>query len=357
MTNKEKDYSIKGGNKLKFITRLDYLENLSQYSKTELKETEEKYKLETKENEKYNKQKIEEIDKKHDKMFKTILSKKGEMAKFLNNFLDLKETIKEENLVQCPTEIITKNYKGKYMDILYKFKQIPIYFLVEHQSTVDKGMLERMATYVQGIMHKEKNYGCGLYPIVVPIVVYTGIQTWNVKTKFLEKQYQIKNYEKYQISWFYNLITVQDFTFEELEEKKTLFSSFMIIEKCKNKIQLTSQIEKMIKTIENEEDKKVLVEIIENIIVSQLGEETTNKMLKEVKKKEEISMSPLTKMLFDLELKGEKRGERRGEKRGITETIKKTAQKMLQKNMQIQDIEEITGLTKEEIRKIEKCLS
>ncbi len=338
---------------MKFVTRLDYLENLVQYSKIVLKETEEKYKLEAKENPKYNKQKVEEIDKKHDKMFKTILSRKSEMANFLNDFLNLKECIKEEQLEQCPTEFITKRYKNRYTDILYKLKQIPIYFLVEHQSSVDKDMLERIGVYVQEIMRKEKNYECGLYPIVVPIVVYTGIQTWNAKTKFSEKQYQIKNYEKYQINWSYNLITVQDFGFKELVEKKTLFSSFMIIEKCKNKTELIIQIEEIIQTIEKKEEKKILTEIIENIIASQLGEETTDKILEKINNKEEMCMSPVTKMLFDLELKSEKRGEIRG----ITKTIKRTAEKMLQKNMKIQDIEEITGLTKEEIRKIEKCIS
>ena len=55
-------------------------------------------------------------------------------------------------------------------------------------------------------------------------------------------------------------------------------------------------------------------------------------------------MSPLTKMLFDLEIKGERKG------------IIKTAQKMLQKKMKMQDIEEITGLSKEEIKKLEKCV-
>ena len=78
-------------------------------------------------------------------------------------------------------------------------------------------------------------------------------------------------------------------------------------------------------------------------------------------------MSPLTKMLLDLEIEGEKRekvgrekgkkeGKREGKKEGNTETIIKTAQKMLQKKMQIQDIEEITGLSKEEIEKLEKCV-
>lgn len=63
-------------------------------------------------------------------------------------------------------------------------------------------------------------------------------------------------------------------------------------------------------------------------------------------------MSPLTRMFLDLEIKSE----RKGELKGIKETIRKTAQKMLQKNMEIQDIQEITGLTKEEIEKLEKCM-
>lgn len=59
-------------------------------------------------------------------------------------------------------------------------------------------------------------------------------------------------------------------------------------------------------------------------------------------------MSPLTRMFLDLEIKSERKGESKG--------IKRTAQKMLEKNMKIQDIEEITGLTKEEIEKLEKCM-
>lgn len=329
---------------MKFITRTDYLEYLTKYPKIMLKDKEEKYKLESKENKKYNKQTIEEVDKKHDKMFKVILSRKDEMANFLNQFLNLKEKIKEEQLVQCPTEFVTKRYKNKHLDILYKLKEMPIYFLVEHQSTVDKEMIERIGIYVEEIMRKEKNYGSGIYPVIVPIVIYTGFQKWNVKTKFREMQYQALNYEEYQMNLWYNLITVQDCTFEELLEKKTLFSSIMIMEKCRTKEELTVQIEKVIEMIEKEEDRKILSEIIDNIIVSRLGTETTNKIIQKIKGKEETSMSPLTKMLFDLEIKGERKG------------IIKTAQKMLQKKMKMQDIEEITGLSKEEIKKLEKCV-
>jgi len=66
-------------------------------------------------------------------------------------------------------------------------------------------------------------------------------------------------------------------------------------------------------------------------------------------------MSPATKMLLDLELKGEERGEKRGIAKGIMQNIKETAQKMLKKNMELRDIQEITGLSKEEIEKLQEC--
>ena len=63
-------------------------------------------------------------------------------------------------------------------------------------------------------------------------------------------------------------------------------------------------------------------------------------------------MSPVTKMLLDLELKGKESGI----VEGVMKTINKTAQKMLKKNMNIKDIEEITGLSKEEIEKLQECV-
>ena len=135
----------------------------------------------------------------------------------------------------------------------------------------------------------------------------------------------------------------------------------MIIEKCKTKEELITRINQVIKTVDNnEENKQILSEIIKYIIAPYVGENEANKMLKEINKKEEVAMSPLTRMFLELEIKSERKGERKGEKKGelkgIKETIRKTAQKMLEKNMKIQDIEEITGLTKEEIEKLEKCM-
>lgn len=340
--------------KLKFITRKDYVEYIKRYSKNVVKEEIPDYSLET-EKIQYKKEKLEKIDKKHDKMIKIILGRKREVINFLNHFLQVKKLIQENEIEPYSTEFITRQYKNKYSDIIYQLKKEPIYFLIEHQSTVDNRMIERIGMYVQEIMRKEEKDG--LYPIVIPIVIYTGEQKWKAKTNFLDKQYTSGEYDKYRINFWYNLITIQDYTFEELLEKKSLFSTFMIIEKCKTKEELITRINQVIKTVDNnEENKQILSEIIKYIIAPYVGENEANKMLKEINKKEEVAMSPLTRMFLDLEIKSERKGEKKGELKGIKETIRKTAQKMLQKNMEIQDIQEITGLTKEEIEKLEKCM-
>ena len=350
---------------MKFITRKTYLKYLDGNIIELLQEEGEEYHLEEQKDTKYRREKLKEIDKKHDKIFKVILGRKREMANFLNQFLELTDSIKEEELVQCSAEFITKQYKGKYADIIYKLKSEPVYFLIEHQSTIHKEMIERIGSYVQEIMRKEK--GHGIYPVVVPIVIYTGFQKWNAQTKFSQKQYQSQKYQKYKINLWYNLITVQDYTFEKLLEIGTLFSSMMILEKCKSIEELVEKINEITKIIQNKEDKKILIEIIEKILAPRIGKENSDIIIEKLNEKERFGMSPLTKMLLDLEIEGEntekvgrekgkKEGKREGKKEGITETIIKTAQKMLQKKMQIQDIEEITGLSKEEIEKLEKCV-
>ncbi len=331
---------------MEFITKKDYIKYIREHIEAIEREKSKAYIFE-KEDIRGKKEKLERIDKKHDKMLKVILGRKKEMLYFLSQFLRVKKSIREDEIEVCSTEFITWQYKNKYSDIIYKLKKEPIYFLIEHQSTVDNNMIERIGIYVQEIMRKEEKNG--LYPIVVPIVIYTGEQKWKAKTNFFDKQYSSEAYDKYKINLWYNLITIQDYTFEELLKKKTLFSSFMIIEKCKNKKELITRINQVIKTVnKDEENKQVLSEIVKYIIAPYVGEEITDKMLKEINEKEEVAMSPLTKMFFDLEIKSEKKGERHG--------LRKTAQKMLEKKIKIQDIEEITGLTREEIEKLEKCM-
>ena len=138
---------------MKYITYQDYL-NYKKY--LFLREESEEYELKEYPKDKiYAKEKIRGIDKKHDKMLKKILSNKKEIIKFLKDFLEIQEEIKEEEIEEYPTEFITKDYEEKRSDLLYKLKNEPVYFLIEHQSTKDKKMVERIGKYVEEIMIRE----------------------------------------------------------------------------------------------------------------------------------------------------------------------------------------------------------
>ena len=133
------------------------------------------------------------INNEHDKLFKDLLSDSEEARKFINKFLKLEEPIKENELELYNSSYITTEYKSKEADIVYKKKNDDIYFLIEHQSTVDISMPYRIKNYVIEILRTavdkskihQKRYE---YPLVVPIVLYTGNRKWNVKLKFEDMQ-------------------------------------------------------------------------------------------------------------------------------------------------------------------------
>ena len=308
---------------MKFITYQQYIEYLKNHKPIKLKEKDSFYQIsDLKENEIFDERKIQEINKKHDKMFRNILNRKKEMVNFLNQFLNLKAIIQEEQIIQCHTDFITKQYENKQSDIIYKLKNKPVYFLVEHQSTIDQEMPLRIWEYVGEIMRKEsiiqKTYlrKDKVYPVVVPVVIYTGFQKWKVATNFAKKQYQSSTYKEYKVNLEYNLIAIQDYTSEELLKKKTLLGSIMIIEKCKEAEELNVQLNRIIEVMNEPKELEAIAEIITNIIVFRIGQEKAKELLEKIKRKGEMGMSPLTKMLLDLEYKGWKKGMKEGEAKG-----------------------------------------
>ena len=338
---------------MKYITYQQYRKYLENKKVMVLKEEETIYQIE--EDKTYSKEIVKEIDKRHDKMFRNILSRKKEMINFLNDFLDFKEKLEETQIIQCPTDFITRLYKSRQSDILYRLKDKPVYFLIEHQSTIHPEMLLRIWEYIGEIIRKETIRGNSIYPIVIPIIIYTGFQKWNLPTNFDQKQYQSKNYQDYAISLSYNLITVHDYTYEELLKKKTLFSSIMIIEKCKDEDEINEQMNKIIEIIQEPKDKEALSEIIVNIIRPIVGTEKAEIMLEKINKKEVQDMSPFTKFLLDYKYEMIAKTEKE-KKKSRLEVMKETVKNMLQFGEPDEKIMKYIGINKEELENIKGML-
>lgn len=222
---------------------------------------------------------IDSIDKKHDKIFKNILSDVKEMQQFLKDFLEME--VNAENLEKYKNSFITSNFKNKESDIIYKQKDKQkdkqIYYLIEHQSSLDSNMPIRILNYcvelmreVQKDFKKQKN----INPVIVPIVIYTGTKNWKIPINFSDTQKVEEKYKEYTINLKYKLIDINKYNKEELIKINTKLSSMLLIEKY----QTTQEIRNILlelNSINNNKDRKMwLLDVINYILADTLKEES-----------------------------------------------------------------------------------
>ena len=150
------------------------------------------------------------VYQKHDKSFKFILSNKGEMSDFLKHFLNL--DVESKMLEEQKTNFINEYFVKRESDIIYKIKDNNIYFLIEHQSTSDRNMPERILTYsLEIIRGMRKNQNEKAKFLVIPIVLYTGKREWKVATNYSSMQIIEEKYKDFIIRQEYKLIDVNKY--------------------------------------------------------------------------------------------------------------------------------------------------
>ena len=285
------------------------------------------------------------VNHEHDKIFRTVLSKKTDFAKFLNKFLSLK--IKTEELEKYNNSYINQRFKNREADVVYRIKNQNIFLLIEHQTKIDKKMPIRLLEYSTEIMEsaiEDKKYKTE--PRVIPIVLYTGKTKWNVNedTKVSQQLFE----EVKIIDGKFNLIDINNFSEEELIEDDIFITKMMLVEKCKDTEKIAETLYKITKIIK-EEDKTTFKKIIKEIWAEKIGTENTNKILKKLDKGDD-SMLAVIEMIRE----ENQRYINIGRKEGKVQQIQEIVQKMLNKKMAEDIIQEVTGLKKEEIDKIKQ---
>lgn len=328
---------------LEIFTYQDYLKYSSKSTINLVEEETEEYNMKLSEEEE------EKIDKIHDKMFREILKYSEEMAEFINQYLNLKEHITKENLIKCNTNYITNQYKSKEADIVYQLKNKEIYFLIEHQTKVDYNMPYRMFTYIKEVMKdsmKGRKIGQNdFYPLVIPVVLYTGIPEWTAKRNLTDKQPNIFQNEEVYLNLKYNLVDIHNHNKEELRSKKTLLAKALLMEKCESKEELIKETENIISSIETK-DKTKWLKVMEPVLRSMIGKNTTQKLMKEIEDEEVIGMTPLAKGILE--------ENRMLIRTGREESKREMVENMLKLNFKEEIIKKITGMKQAEINEIRK---
>ena len=301
---------------------------------------------------------INSVHSKYDKTFKTILDNKKRVAEFINRMLKTDEKILAEDLEKYKTEFITVDFKGQEADIVYKQKSKNIFFLIEHQSKIDYSMPYRILNYQTEIMRSTMSLNKIInkdkrFPLVVAIVLYSGKKKWNASKYLNEMQDKLNLNDKilkdYRGLGNYNLFDINDYTVEELLKSKSFLDKILILEKAKTKEELVENLSKIISKIKKED-----MGDFKNIIRVKLSEIFDNDFILDILKR--LGGDDSMKMAVVEMLEKENRRERRkyidiGKREGIKEGIKGVAKKLLNKKMSIEEVEEITGLKKEEFIK------
>ncbi len=302
---------------------------------------------------------LNQVEKKysHDKLIKNILQDKKEATQFINQFIEPREKVKEEQLIRYTNSYITKKYKSKEPDLVYRLKNQDVFFLIEHQSTIDHNMPFRMLNYCLDIMQewsRNKKIGKNTsYPIVVPIVIYTGSQKWKMPKNFREKQIGDYVFERYKIDLEYNFIDINKLPRQILLQKDSMFSYIMFLEKAERTKELVENLEIMIQSTQNEKILKELVNIISYLLENVLEKEIQQKLLAKIERKVgEKDMDRLEYLIQNM-----KEDRRRDIQQGKEASKRIIAKNMLNKKLDEKIILETTELKKEELEKIKKELA
>ena len=317
------------------------------------------------------------IHHEHDKMVKKILENKKEAAEFINRAIKLCEPIKPDDLINYNKEYITEFFEIRAADVVYKFKNNNVFFLIEHQRKVDYSMPYRIFEYKSEILKsnvdregiKQKSYKV---PLIIAVVIYTGSGKWKVPQNLLQVQEEYATYLKEQlgINSFYVLEDVNKYSNQELLESNNFLEKIFLLEKSKNEEEVKENFIKIVEKLQEEEKQgkitKEAKEEFENniikILVPKISEEEIKEQLQKVEKTNKEGDGPMYGLAVCDMLAREKRimrknsekiGEKRGKELGIKNGIIQVATNMLKAKMKLSTIKNMTGLTDKELKKLE----
>lgn len=304
----------------------------------------------------YNMQQ-KKMKNRHDKLAKSILKDEKEMAQFINGFLEPNEKIESNNLIKYTNSYINKKFKVKEADLVYKLKNKEIFFLVEHQSSIDNSMPYRILNYCIDIMQEwsrtRKIKRETKYPIIVPIIIYTGNEKWKIPKNFKEKQIGDYVFENYKIDLEYNLVEINKLSKKFLLQKRSLFGYGMIIEKSKNKQELRENLGMIVEHIKNkdqlDEIKNIILYLLNDSLEEGAREELIEKIEIKMRKGEDVMSS-----LYERLVNENRQMIRKGKRQGREEAKLEIAKKLIKKNANEKMILEITEVTQKDLEKLKK---
>lgn len=175
------------------------------------------------------------IENKEENEIIKILREKPKLKKFLKDFSDLYGIQSIEN-ISYYNDVKSRLDKETNSKIVCKVKDKEIFILIKVIENVDSNITYKMFEHSLNIIEnweETEKFENKRYPIVVPIVIYTGQQEWHNNSSKIYKKINYITYEDNRINFSYNIIDINNLKMEELNNMKSEVAKEL--KKLKNK--------------------------------------------------------------------------------------------------------------------------
>jgi predicted transposase/invertase (TIGR01784 family) len=173
----------------------------------------------------------------HDNWYKRLFSDPHIVRDLLTGFVNEKfvETLDFSSIKKLNSSFVSEEFKNRESDVIYEIKSngqsTYIYLLIEFQSTVDRFMALRMASYVfQFYQEVQKTTKCTTLQPVFPILIYNGNDKWTAPDNFRKLLAKSEIPTKYLPEFRYYKVAINEIPKRRLVELRNALSAVFYIE-------------------------------------------------------------------------------------------------------------------------------
>lgn len=325
------------------------------------------------------------IQNPHDKFFKETFGNLAVAKDFLRNYLpqNIMDIVDINSLEPLKDSFINEELQEVFSDMLFQVdinnKEGYIYFLFEHKSYPSKNIAFQLLNYIVQIwerkMQKELDHKI---PVVIPLVIYHGKETWKIKTSLGE---MIRGYEdlpdsvrSYIPNYQYLLYDISRYSDDEIKgdaQLRILLSIFRDIF-TKNSEGIQEAIFRAAASLQELDDKETGMGYFETFIRyvfnagPQLTKNDINKIIRKLETTYPGGSDTIMTLAEILREEGKNEGRLQGLKEGLEQGLDKgmevgaknraleVARKAVHEGIDLPLIARLTGLTKKEVEKLAK---
>lgn len=305
----------------------------------------------------------------HDKFFKETLGNVSTAKDFLIHYLpeNIISVIDINTIDLQKDSFINEELEESFSDLLFKVevhnREGYLYFLFEHKSYSDKRIAFQLLKYMVEIweakMNKEEAKDL---PIIIPLVIHHGRSSWRIPSNlgamldgYEELQEDLKVYVPNFEYLLYDLSAYAEEDIKGKAQTRILLTLFRDIF-TKNNDELLESIYLSIHYLNELEDKQTGLEYFETMMryIFSAAKDLTKKDVEKIITRFKTTYPEGSEVAMTLAEMWRDEGVQQGIEQGRQQAMYTTARRLLAKGMNIEEVVEITELSKEQVGKIQQ---